>query len=96
MAANVALARVGPWTGPALFRYRRVFFERIEFHIPQQADFAAPLDEPRLVGETGMAARIAHVTERILISMGFRLVRVKILAGQGTTVQIMAERPTAR
>jgi ribosome maturation factor RimP len=53
----------------------------------------APLDEPRLVGETGMAARVSAVAEPILASLGFRLVRVKIMAGQGMTAQIMAERP---
>jgi ribosome maturation factor RimP len=56
-------------------------------------DILAPLDEPRFVEETGVAARIAGLSERVLNSMGFRLVRVKILSGQGTTVQIMAERP---
>lgn len=40
-----------------------------------------------------MAARVAAIAERILQSMGFRLVRVKIMAGQGMIVQIMAERP---
>jgi ribosome maturation factor RimP len=55
--------------------------------------FDAPLDEPRLVEETGMAARVAAVAGPVLVSMEFRLVRVKIMAGQGTTVQIMAERP---
>lgn len=53
----------------------------------------APLDEPRLVGENGMAARVSALAERILVSMGFRLVRVKIMAGQGMIVQVMAERP---
>ncbi|MTV32048.1 ribosome maturation factor RimP [Rhodoblastus acidophilus] len=55
--------------------------------------FEAPLDEPRLVEESGQAARIAHVAERVLTSMDFRLVRVKILANPGMIVQIMAERP---
>jgi len=55
--------------------------------------FAAPLDEPRLVEESGLAARIAHVANRVLASMNFRLVRVKVMAGQGMIVQIMAERP---
>jgi ribosome maturation factor RimP len=55
--------------------------------------FDAPLDEPRFVGETGVAARIAALSERVLNSMGFRLVRVKIMTGQGAIVQIMAERP---
>ncbi len=53
----------------------------------------AAIDELRLVGETGMAARVAALADRILPSMGFRLVRVKVLTGQGTIVQIMAERP---
>ncbi len=57
----------------------------------QNAD--APLNEPRFVAETGVAARIAAISERVLNSMGFRLVRVKIMSGQGTVVQIMAERP---
>ena len=56
-------------------------------------DFDAPLDEPRFVEENGVAARIAALGERVLGSMGFRLVRVKIMSGQGTSVQIMAERP---
>jgi ribosome maturation factor RimP len=61
--------------------------------ISESPNIGAPLDEPRLVGETGMAARVSALAERILVSMGFRLVRVKILSGQGMIVQIMAERP---
>ncbi len=60
---------------------------------PSSSEFDAPLDEPRFVAESGVAARIAALSERVLTSMGFRLVRVKVLSGQGTTVQIMAERP---
>jgi ribosome maturation factor RimP len=56
-------------------------------------NFEAPLDEPRLVAEGGQAARIAQVADRVLKSMNFRLVRVKILASGGMIVQIMAERP---
>jgi ribosome maturation factor RimP len=63
----------------------------LEAHTPE--DFDAPLDEPRFVEENGVAARIAALGERVLSSMGFRLVRVKIMSGQGTSVQIMAERP---
>jgi ribosome maturation factor RimP len=51
------------------------------------------MDEPRLVEETGIAARIAHLAIPVLRDMGYRLVRVKISAAQGTTVQVMAERP---
>jgi ribosome maturation factor RimP len=53
----------------------------------------APLDEPRLVEETGIAARIAHIAAPVLQGLGFRLVRVKLGAQHGTNVQIMAERP---
>jgi ribosome maturation factor RimP len=60
--------------------------------IQEPDPFDAPLDEARLVDETGMAARVASVAEPILNALDFRLVRVKILAGQGTIVQIMAER----
>lgn len=52
-----------------------------------------PLDEPRLCGETGAAARVAHVAEPVLNQLGYRLVRVRLLAQNGTTLQIMAERP---
>ncbi|WP_395667251.1 ribosome maturation factor RimP [Methylocella sp.] len=51
------------------------------------------LDEPRLVAETGTAARIAHVAAAVLADLGYRLVRVKISGQDGMTVQIMAERP---
>jgi ribosome maturation factor RimP len=51
------------------------------------------IDEPRLIVETGAAGRIAHVVGPPLRDLGFRLVRVKISAAQGTTIQIMAERP---
>ncbi len=53
----------------------------------------APLDERRLVVETGLAARVARVCEPVLLDLGFRLVRVKITAVGGCTVQIMAEKP---
>jgi ribosome maturation factor RimP len=51
------------------------------------------LDEPRLVEEIGVAARIAHVAQPVLAGLGYRLVRVKLAAQAGMTVQIMAERP---
>ena len=51
------------------------------------------LDEPRLVVETGVAARIATIAAPVLKDLGYRLVRVKLTSGQGTTLQIMAERP---
>lgn len=51
------------------------------------------LDEPRLVTETGPAARVAAIVAPVLEGLGFRLVRVKISAGDPMTLQIMAERP---
>ncbi|MBV9064621.1 MAG: ribosome maturation factor RimP [Methylobacteriaceae bacterium] len=57
------------------------------------ASIDAPLDEPRLVEETGIAARIAHIAAPVLQGLGYRLVRVKLGAQHGTNVQIMAERP---
>ncbi len=49
--------------------------------------------EPRLIEETGIAARVAHVAQPILAGIGYRLVRVKLSGQAGLTVQIMAERP---
>jgi ribosome maturation factor RimP len=51
------------------------------------------LDEPRLVVEPGVAARVSAVAGPVLQSMGYRLVRIKISGESGCTVQIMAERP---
>ncbi len=53
----------------------------------------AELDEPRLVRETGLAARIAAIVEPTLAGLGYRLVRVKVSGRDGMTVQVMAERP---
>ena len=50
-------------------------------------------DEPRLITETGRAARIATIAEPVLAGLGYRLVRIRISAFAGCTVQIMAERP---
>jgi ribosome maturation factor RimP len=49
--------------------------------------------EARFIGETGLAAEIAKLAEPVLADLGFRLVRVAVSGRQGTTVQIMAERP---
>lgn len=47
------------------------------------------LDEPRLIGEEGIAARIATLAAPVATSLGFRLVRVR---QSGSTMQVMAER----
>ncbi|HEX5958974.1 MAG TPA: ribosome maturation factor RimP, partial [Hyphomicrobiaceae bacterium] len=51
------------------------------------------VSDARFVTETGVAADIAALVEPALIEMGFRLVRVVISGRDGTTLQIMAERP---
>lgn len=51
------------------------------------------LNEPRLVVEPGVAARVSAVAGPVLQAMGYRLVRIKISGEAGCTVQIMAERP---
>jgi ribosome maturation factor RimP len=60
---------------------------------PSPVPIEASLDEPRLISEAGPAARVARVIEPIVKSLGFRLVRVRITPLNGTTLQIMAERP---
>jgi ribosome maturation factor RimP len=49
--------------------------------------------EPRIIAETGLEARVAHIVEPVVEGLGYRLVRVNISALNGMTVQIMAERP---
>ena len=50
-------------------------------------------NDPRLIAEPGVAARVAAIAEPVLESAGYRLVRVKVTAAEGCTVQLMAERP---
>ena len=49
--------------------------------------------DARFIGETGLAAQIAAIAEPVLMELGFRLVRVVLSGRNGSTVQIMAERP---
>jgi ribosome maturation factor RimP len=51
------------------------------------------LDEPRLIEDAGAALRVGRIAAPVLRDLGLRLVRVKISAAAGATVQIMAERP---
>lgn len=53
----------------------------------------ADQNEPRLVVETGLAARVAAAIEPALGTLGYRLVRVKVTGRDGGTLQVMAERP---
>jgi ribosome maturation factor RimP len=54
---------------------------------------AHAVDEPRLISETGLPARIAAIAAPVLADFGYRLVRVHVSGRDGCTVQIMAERP---
>lgn len=48
--------------------------------------------EPRLIVETGIDLRIAEIIEPTLDAMDYRLVRVRLLNQNGSTLQIMCER----
>jgi ribosome maturation factor RimP len=50
-------------------------------------------EDPRVVRETGLAARIAAIAEPVAADLGFDLVRVRVSGRDGCTVQVMAERP---
>ncbi len=49
--------------------------------------------EPRIVTEQGLDARVAAIVEPVVEDLGYRLVRTRISAANGCTLQIMAERP---
>jgi ribosome maturation factor RimP len=59
----------------------------------QAAPAAAEIDEPRLIVEPGLPARVGAIVDPVLRQLGFRLVRVRVSGAEGCTVQIMAERP---
>jgi ribosome maturation factor RimP len=61
----------------------------------QAAVMAAPEEEnePRLIVEPGLSARVAAIAEPVIEGLGYRLVRVKVSGADGCTVQVMAERP---
>ncbi len=51
------------------------------------------MTDNRLIRESGLDARIAHIVEPVIADLGYRLVRVRISGLNGMTVQIMAEGP---
>ncbi len=54
------------------------------------------MDEPRLIVETGMAARVAAIVGPAIGDVGFRLVRVRITGQNGCTCRSWRNGPTAR
>jgi ribosome maturation factor RimP len=67
--------------------------ESQEHHANAAAAAPQTESEPRLIVEPGMPARVAAIIEPVLEQLGYRLVRVRVSASEGCTVQIMAERP---
>ncbi len=57
------------------------------------AEPAEGLDEARLIEDAGASQRVGRIAAQVARDLGYRLVRVKISAAAGATVQIMAERP---
>ena len=51
------------------------------------------MSDKRTIIESGLEAKIASIIEPEIEDLGYRLVRVKISGVNGTTLQIMAERP---
>jgi ribosome maturation factor RimP len=56
-------------------------------------DSHGALSEPRVIGDTGVAARVAAICAPVLLELGLRVVRVRVSGTAGCTVQVMAERP---
>ncbi|MCM2397166.1 ribosome maturation factor RimP [Rhizobium daejeonense] len=48
--------------------------------------------EARIITETGLDRRIAEIIEPVLVAMGFKLVRVRLMNQNGLTLQVMAEK----
>ncbi len=49
------------------------------------------MDDKRYIKQTGQEQAIAAIVAPVAEDLGFRLVRIKVLAGDGGTLQIMAE-----
>ncbi len=52
-----------------------------------------PVEDDRIIKETGIDARVAGIVLPVLQAMNYRLVRVKLSTQDELTLQIMAERP---
>ncbi len=48
--------------------------------------------EARIIIETGLDRRIAEIIEPVLVALGFKLVRARLMNQNGLTLQVMAER----
>ncbi len=88
----MAIVRVGSCGGP-LFLFQPPAGPHSELRL--SAEEPRLNEDPRLIVESGVAARVAAIVEPVLEGLGFRLVRVRVSGAQGggSTLQIMAERP---
>jgi len=80
----------GPGRDPLFFVAARPM---VELMSQNAASAEEALDEPRLIEDAGQAMRIGRIAAPVLRDLGLRLVRVKISAASGATLQVMAERP---
>ena len=53
---------------------------------------AETVNDDRIIRESGVDARVALIVAPVLRAIGFRLVRVRVSAQNGLTLQVMAER----
>ncbi|WP_420847934.1 ribosome maturation factor RimP [Nitratireductor luteus] len=51
------------------------------------------MQDDRIIRESGVDARVAAIVRPVVEAVGYRLVRVRLLAQDDLTLQIMAERP---
>ena len=65
--------------------------DRPPLFLLSRTNLAFDLAEKRYIKETGLEARIARIVEPVANDLGYSLVRVKLTADNGTTLQIMAE-----
>lgn len=61
--------------------------------VPETPETERAGSEPRLIVETGLDRRVAEIIEPTIEQIGYRLVRVRLSAQNGATLQIMCERP---
>lgn len=61
--------------------------------MPDMTETEIAGNEPRLIVETGLDRRVAEIIEPTIEQIGYRLVRVRLSAQNGATLQIMCERP---
>ena len=98
--------------GPALFYCSTLAFGRVDERSedlsrqvgrpaggpvrPARQELEAKLNEKRYIKETGLETRLAAIIEPVANDLGYALVRVKITAENGCTLQIMAEDENGR